>query len=211
MIESVSYAYRALLAIIMSLQCKVCGKEFPEFDQRGFRNAGFTAHQNRCIGRAAAAAASNQNVPVSKPSPPRRRLLPATTTTAIPTSPTSMQMDYWQQQHHESYPSYYSSPPQAIMMVSSPQPSQQQQHYLPPTTTGFVMRQEQQYQPMTTTASSTTMPISSSVDFAPIYQCDFCIPQHGYHHPSCPLLQVVMDMVNQQQAPSYPPSPSHPF
>lgn len=35
----------------MSLQCRICGKEFPEFDQRGFRNAGFTAHQNRCIER----------------------------------------------------------------------------------------------------------------------------------------------------------------
>lgn len=33
------------------LQCKICKKEFSEFDQRGFRNAGFTAHQNRCIER----------------------------------------------------------------------------------------------------------------------------------------------------------------
>ncbi|KAF1804188.1 hypothetical protein V8B55DRAFT_1413417 [Mucor lusitanicus] len=31
------------------LQCKICQKEFPKYDQRGFRNAGFTAHQNRCI------------------------------------------------------------------------------------------------------------------------------------------------------------------
>ncbi|KAI9495268.1 hypothetical protein BDB00DRAFT_786596 [Zychaea mexicana] len=35
----------------MSLKCRVCGKELPEYDQRGFRNAGFTAHQNRCIER----------------------------------------------------------------------------------------------------------------------------------------------------------------
>ncbi|KAG2227257.1 hypothetical protein INT45_008501 [Circinella minor] len=35
----------------MNLKCRVCGKELPEFDQRGFRNAGFTAHQNRCIER----------------------------------------------------------------------------------------------------------------------------------------------------------------
>ncbi|KAI7848854.1 hypothetical protein BDC45DRAFT_574465 [Circinella umbellata] len=35
----------------MHLKCRVCGKELPEFDQRGFRNAGFTAHQNRCIER----------------------------------------------------------------------------------------------------------------------------------------------------------------
>ncbi|GAN01508.1 hypothetical protein MAM1_0008d00941 [Mucor ambiguus] len=33
------------------LQCKICQKEFPKYDQRGFRNAGFTAHQNRCIER----------------------------------------------------------------------------------------------------------------------------------------------------------------
>ncbi|KAI7875804.1 hypothetical protein K492DRAFT_220681 [Lichtheimia hyalospora FSU 10163] len=200
----------------MNLQCKVCGKEFPEFDQRGFRNAGFTAHQNRCIGRATAAAvaASNQNVPVSKPSPLRRRLLPATT---MPT--TSMQMDYWQHQQHLNYSSFYSSPPHPIMMASSPPcppPSQHQQHYLYPATSGFVM---QHYQPMTTTTTTTTttiapspppstMPVSSSIDFSPVYQCDFCVPQHGYHSPTCSLLQVIMDMVNQQVPSS---SSSQPF
>ena len=205
--------------IIMSLQCKVCGKEFPEFDQRGFRNAGFTAHQNRCIGRATAATTSNQNVPVSKPSPPRRRLLPATTTTMASMPTTSMRTDYWQQQQqqHLNYSSFYSSPPHPIMMASSPPcppPSQHQQHYLYPATSGFVM---QHYQPMTTTPTTVapsppppTMPVSSSIDFSPVYQCDFCVPQHGYHSPTCSLLQVIMDMVNQQGC-SYASSSSQPF
>ncbi|KAI9316247.1 hypothetical protein BX666DRAFT_219534 [Dichotomocladium elegans] len=75
----------------MFLQCKVCGKEFPEYDQRGFRNAGFTAHQNRCVSRANAASAratgdgsrddtvdsSSGAIPSTRrPSQPRR-LLPA--------------------------------------------------------------------------------------------------------------------------------------
>lgn len=32
-------------------QCQVCGKEFPARDQRGFRNPGFTYHQNKCVQR----------------------------------------------------------------------------------------------------------------------------------------------------------------
>lgn len=57
---------------IMRLKCCVCGKEFPEYDQRGFRNAGFTAHQNRCIERER----SLHEPPVLSP-PSRRVLLPA--------------------------------------------------------------------------------------------------------------------------------------
>lgn len=32
----------------MNKRCCVCGKEFPARDQRGFRNPGFTYHQNKC-------------------------------------------------------------------------------------------------------------------------------------------------------------------
>lgn len=35
----------------MKLQCPICHQEFPKFDQRGFRNAGFTSHYNRCLER----------------------------------------------------------------------------------------------------------------------------------------------------------------
>ncbi|CAO3594614.1 unnamed protein product [Absidia cylindrospora] len=34
-----------------TVQCPICSQEFPLYDQRGFRNAGFTAHHNWCIGR----------------------------------------------------------------------------------------------------------------------------------------------------------------
>ncbi|SAL95294.1 hypothetical protein [Absidia glauca] len=33
------------------LQCPICNQEFPAYDQRGFRNAGFTSHHNRCLER----------------------------------------------------------------------------------------------------------------------------------------------------------------
>ncbi|KAI8341214.1 hypothetical protein BC941DRAFT_467265 [Chlamydoabsidia padenii] len=33
------------------VECPICGQEFPVYDQRGFRNAGFTAHHNRCMER----------------------------------------------------------------------------------------------------------------------------------------------------------------
>jgi hypothetical protein len=55
------------------LQCNICKKVFPKFDQRGFRNAGFTAHQNRCIERDYLA--NNPVVQDQHPSPPKQRLL----------------------------------------------------------------------------------------------------------------------------------------
>lgn len=68
------------------LQCKVCQKEFPKYDQRGFRNAGFTAHQNRCIEREYLLnhpTVQQQQPPVNRqrmllpaPSPPKQSLLP---------------------------------------------------------------------------------------------------------------------------------------
>lgn len=64
----------------MNLQCRICGKEFPEFDQRGFRNAGFTAHQNRCIERERQRSdelAGRRSSRVASTVP--RRLLPAPT------------------------------------------------------------------------------------------------------------------------------------
>jgi hypothetical protein len=55
-----------------TLECRICKKLFPKYDQRGYRNAGFTAHQNRCIERESILASSPVQVPVK-----RRRLLPA--------------------------------------------------------------------------------------------------------------------------------------
>ncbi|KAL4208673.1 hypothetical protein AB4K20DRAFT_1911996, partial [Rhizopus microsporus] len=69
------------------LQCKVCKKEFSEFDQRGFRNAGFTAHQNRCIERQNRERNPEQFIPKRK----RRLLLPASPNlTRSSTSPPSV-------------------------------------------------------------------------------------------------------------------------
>lgn len=69
------------------LQCKVCKKELSEFDQRGFRNAGFTAHQNRCIERQNRERNPKQFTPKRK----RRLLLPASPNlTRSGTSPPSV-------------------------------------------------------------------------------------------------------------------------
>lgn len=49
------------------LECFICKRKFPEFDQRGFRNSGFTSHKKRCQAR--------QDVIVSPKAPKRRRIL----------------------------------------------------------------------------------------------------------------------------------------
>ncbi|CEP08025.1 hypothetical protein [Parasitella parasitica] len=55
-------------------QCKICFKEFPRYDQRGFKNAGFSAHQNRCVERDQ----SKKEPSPEQPSPKKpRMLLPA--------------------------------------------------------------------------------------------------------------------------------------
>ncbi|KAI8372052.1 hypothetical protein EDC96DRAFT_77950 [Choanephora cucurbitarum] len=55
------------------LKCIVCHKQFARYDQRGFRNPGFTAHQNRCIERRY----QSKTKPKLKPKPNLRTLLPA--------------------------------------------------------------------------------------------------------------------------------------
>ncbi|OBZ88374.1 hypothetical protein A0J61_03576 [Choanephora cucurbitarum] len=57
------------------LKCIVCHKQFARYDQRGFRNPGFTAHQNRCIDRRYQS--KTKLKPKLKPRPNLRTLLPA--------------------------------------------------------------------------------------------------------------------------------------
>ncbi|KAI8376779.1 hypothetical protein BD560DRAFT_422314 [Blakeslea trispora] len=54
-------------------KCLVCQKQFARYDQRGFQNPGFTAHQNRCIERRF----QFKKVKKSKSKPKVRALLPA--------------------------------------------------------------------------------------------------------------------------------------
>ncbi|KAG2191073.1 hypothetical protein INT46_000709 [Mucor plumbeus] len=82
------------------LQCKVCQKEFPKYDQRGFRNAGFTAHQNRCIEREYLSnnpnaekqqpAINRQRMLLPAPSPPRNNLLPLTASNSATTNASTL-------------------------------------------------------------------------------------------------------------------------
>ncbi|KAI8048149.1 uncharacterized protein B0P05DRAFT_564692 [Gilbertella persicaria] len=53
------------------LRCKICQKQFPRYDQRGFRNAGFTTHQNKCIEREYLM----KNPVIQQQSAPKRRIL----------------------------------------------------------------------------------------------------------------------------------------
>ncbi|ORZ21638.1 hypothetical protein BCR42DRAFT_196559 [Absidia repens] len=39
------------MSAAIKIRCPICNQEFPAYDQRGFRNAGFTAHHNRCLER----------------------------------------------------------------------------------------------------------------------------------------------------------------
>lgn len=82
------------------LQCKICQKEFPKYDQRGFRNAGFTAHQNRCIEREYVSnnpnaeqqqpAINRQRILLPAPSPPRNNISSFTASNSTTTTTSTL-------------------------------------------------------------------------------------------------------------------------
>ncbi|KAI9486259.1 MAG: hypothetical protein EXX96DRAFT_646107 [Benjaminiella poitrasii] len=143
------------------LECKICHKQFPKYDQRGFRNAGFTAHQNRCIERIAngAAAAEKQQKPKYRlllPAPPPQQQL----VSQQPPSPSSPLPD-----------SLCSIPiqQQPDMMMQSPQSyadNMPSYAYQEQDASFFIMIHLLHSQPM--------------------FQCSHCTPdQYGFHEPCC--------------------------
>ncbi|KAI7897776.1 uncharacterized protein BX663DRAFT_527167 [Cokeromyces recurvatus] len=157
------------------LQCKICYKQFPKYDQRGFRNAGFTAHQNRCIERKKPNYLTMIEQQHSKPK--HRLLLPAPEK---------------QQQHSSSLttPNYM---PYSIL-------STQQRLLLPE-----IQTQAKQINTNTNSIESylynnqkddnTTSPSTLLMDpmmmtllqsELPIFQCDYCTPdEYGFHQLHC--------------------------
>lgn len=174
---------------IMSLLCRVCGKEFPEFDQRGFRNAGFTAHQNRCIERE-----QQPTTPSSSSSPPRQRwLLPAPTTTTTtashlpqwtfrpPSPPSTMRRRSRRLSSQRVFPLRRSHPSlRTRPRQPHSQPEQENQR----------CRASSLPTPYELLAASQQQRPVDSVD--PVQSCDYCTPQAGLHDPSCTLLQFTL-------------------
>ena len=177
----------------MSLRCRVCGKELPEFDQRGFRNAGFTAHQNRCIERE-----RERREGASRP-PQRahtmsipRRLLPASPVSAWRSSSS-------RRRRHSSFttqaPAFTSSPPATAYphWVPASQP-----RYTPPILPvpsrrtpppPLVSSSRPQMHPLPT--PSDLVQQRAPIEYFPVQYCDYCVPQGGLHDPNCHLLQFV--------------------
>ncbi|CEI91157.1 hypothetical protein RMCBS344292_05457 [Rhizopus microsporus] len=153
------------------LQCKVCKKEFSEFDQRGFRNAGFTAHQNRCIERQN----HERNLEQFTPKRKRRLLLPASPNlTRSSTSPPSVTQP----------PSFinYSSPPVVSSLLSF------QSTVI---TTAPIL--------ISTSAAYTPIPAEHPMNFQQLHNasmptmypaisyCGYCNLGSGLHISTCPL------------------------
>ncbi|CEG68238.1 hypothetical protein RMATCC62417_04539 [Rhizopus microsporus] len=157
------------------LQCKVCKKGFSEFDQRGFRNAGFTAHQNRCIERQNRERNPEQFTPKRK----RRLLLPASPNlTRSGTSPPSVTHP-----PSTSLPFInYSSPPsvssslsfQSTVITTAPILISTSAAYTP-IPAGHPMN----YQPLHNTSMPTMYPTMP--------YCSYCNIGNGLHASTCPL------------------------
>ncbi|ORE04937.1 hypothetical protein BCV72DRAFT_306839 [Rhizopus microsporus var. microsporus] len=153
------------------LQCEVCKKEFFEFDQRGFRNAGFTAHQNRCIERQNRERNPEQLTPKRK----RRLLLPASPNpTRSGTSPPSVT-------HPPSAFNYSSSPSvsslpsfQSAVITTAPILVSTSAAYTP-----IPAEHPMNYQPL----HNTSMPTMYSI----ISYCGYCNLGNGLHASTCPL------------------------
>jgi hypothetical protein len=171
---------------ISYLQCKICKKEFPKYDQRGFRNAGFTAHQNRCIEREYLLRKST----VEHPPPPhkRRLLLPAPSPPRDSTMASNSSSYYTpysnnqQQQHNQSEPFAFVSA--SALDIDFSLFSNVGHHSID--TFDLNITYSTQY---------------ISERHFPITQCDYCAPEHGLHQPSCLLLADIVS-----QAPSDFPS-----
>ena len=189
------------------LKCKICQKEFPRFDQRGFRNAGFTAHQNRCIEREYLL----NNPVVERQSSPRQRLIlpaPPTSNSSSPSSiviagrsnSTSPIIQQPQQTHHQltflQQQQQTVDPYGAVFQTTStfvPEDDlfynmhqnytheQQQQHHQHGTEFEMSFFPRLVYQPTITTAIPTPIP---KMVF-PITHCDYCVPEYDLHQPTC--------------------------
>ncbi|CAO3657580.1 unnamed protein product [Mucor hiemalis] len=182
------------------LKCKVCQKEFPRFDQRGFRNAGFTAHQNRCVEREYLL---SHPIVDQQSSPRQRFLLPAPPASASSSTSnrrvmalrgeSSSPIIQQQQQQQHLIPQYplqlaFEDPQSLAGTNFHQQPTQTAGfHYVPENVGSYgegttLIGQEnesliQHHAPV--------MPVSIYEMLFPITHCDYCEPEYGLHQPTC--------------------------
>ncbi|KAG1297603.1 hypothetical protein G6F66_002456 [Rhizopus arrhizus] len=144
------------------LQCEVCKKEFTEFDQRGFRNAGFTAHHNRCIDR-------QTHRPSKKPTVRCRFLLPA--------PKLEFRNDSLLQGHDNYLLSTTARKPFLANVFERSQLDVLNDYASP------------QFASSTSILTPTSVASDSCQDkkqmYYPVTYCDYCEPQDGSHKPNC--------------------------
>lgn len=181
---------------ICQLQCRICQKIFPKFDQRGFRNSGFTAHQNRCIEKDYLL---NNPVLEKQLSPKQRLILPAPPGSSSSISPST----------------------HIILKTSSSTSIPAAQKYMPILQYGQYQDQLQSVQQTALIyngASSYTVDNNQTENFDislfspgysfskaannemiyPITHCGYCNPEFGLHQLSCLLLA---QLLHQQRPP----------
>ncbi|KAG2236911.1 hypothetical protein BDF21DRAFT_460557 [Thamnidium elegans] len=177
------------------LECKVCQKEFLKFDQRGFRNAGFTAHQNRCIEKDYIL---NNPEPDRLQSPKQRLILPAPTGSSSSTSSscirllgsssTSSSPAPILQEDFQSYPQF-PQPDQITEFNYSPLQSLNNQS----NTFSIERNQPEMNMSIFPGYQYTANNSMTAVDtIFPITHCQYCRPEFGLHQPSCLLLAELL-------------------
>lgn len=156
-------------------KCRVCQKEFLKYDQRGFRNAGFTAHQNKCVEKGQLLTNRASDEKNNKRN--QRLLLPASRSSEPLYSPYSSK----NRMRKPSLPERQRIQSPAVHFTSPT-------HSVDPTNSGLF-----QVPPST----SSTPPQSLLEDnIFPVMQCNYCTPNFGSHQPDCPFLT---DMMNQKR------------
>ncbi|KAI9023874.1 hypothetical protein CLU79DRAFT_886946 [Phycomyces nitens] len=181
----------------MNLQCPLCFKEFPMFDQRGFRNAGFTAHHNRCVEKEVQKAELSSG-DVQRTIHQKRRLLPAPTHYSPNASPLgslgppqrpklTVTRRCLQKQRASSKPhpppdnpTPLDLPADFLSPAASSPPKAELSHHKP-----LPQPWELQEQFIQQQLSLLATVIEEQI---PVHYCDYCLPQQGLHHPSCTLL-----------------------
>ncbi|KAI7893031.1 uncharacterized protein EV154DRAFT_417661 [Mucor mucedo] len=179
---------------VCQLQCRVCQKVFPKFDQRGFRNAGFTAHQNRCIEKDYLL---NNPIPKKQTSPKQRLILPAPSnsvpistytipSTLCPINITIAQKNmsmFQYRQHLHQFP---------------------QSHQ-----TGTEHNEDGSYTTKTNRTENLGVSLFPSGNYSysrtpnnemfyPVTHCGYCNPEFGLHQSSCSFLSQIL---HQQRPP----------
>ncbi len=196
------------------LRCKICQKEFPRFDQRGFRNAGFTAHQNRCIEREYLL---HHPAPEHQSSPRQRFLLPAPPTSSSSSlssvqrliigrsnssSPVAQQQQYQQNFQLPSTDNTLSCGTQSTGIHYVPENANLLNLQLPQEDSACSQQQQQQKIDLSLYSGGVNyiFPETSNTIISemphemifPVLQCNYCQPEFGLHQPNCLYLEAFL-------------------